>query len=86
MRRMAHEVTNFTWTIGKQVPDLNLGPGSQFDPETIVHRYYHWVAFILVLQALSFYGPHALWKKKEGALIQRYEYLISSAIGLRACF
>lgn len=32
--------------------------------DIIYHKYYQWVAWVLFLQALSFYTPRAIWKVK----------------------
>lgn len=48
------------------------GTGSHIEgeDEEMHHIYYQWVSFILLLQALLFYLPKALWQIWEGGRIE----------------
>ncbi|XP_052758845.1 innexin inx7-like [Galleria mellonella] len=51
------------------LPHPGVGPILEND-ETIHHKYYQWVPFLLFLQSIAFYMPHYIWKKKEGGRIK----------------
>ncbi|CAH0600867.1 unnamed protein product [Chrysodeixis includens] len=54
---------------GGFLPHPGVGPLSESD-ETLHHTYYQWVPFVLFIQAICFYMPHYIWKKKEGGRIK----------------
>ncbi|CAB3221536.1 unnamed protein product [Arctia plantaginis] len=62
---------------GEFLPHPGVGPILESD-ETLNHTYYQWVPFVLFIQAICFYIPHSIWKKKEGgrihALVQGLQY------------
>ena len=42
-------------------------------PEDIhLMAYYHWVPIVLIVQACSFYAPHALFKLWEGGKVEQW--------------
>ena len=41
------------------------------DGETLHHKYYQWVAFLLFLQALMFYFPRLLWLYWEDKRLEK---------------
>lgn len=45
--------------------------GKLEDEEVKYHAYYQWVPMVLFAQALLFYIPHKIWKKKEGQRIMK---------------
>lgn len=51
------------------LPHPGVGPILDTD-DTLHHTYYQWVPFALFLQAICFYVPHYVWKKKEGGRIK----------------
>ncbi|CAH0747751.1 unnamed protein product [Diatraea saccharalis] len=51
------------------LPHPGVGPISSTD-EVLHHTYYQWVPFVLFIQAICFYLPHYIWKKKEGGRIK----------------
>ena len=64
-------------TIGVDAPHPGVGPSLdpnliEYNPETSEehrHAWYQWTAWVLFLQAVSFYLPHYLWKCQEGGKI-----------------
>ncbi|XP_013187972.1 innexin inx7 [Amyelois transitella] len=51
------------------LPHPGVGPILDND-ETLHHKYYQWVPFVLFIQSICFYIPHYIWKKKEGGRIK----------------
>ncbi|KAM3957043.1 innexin inx7-like [Aphomia sociella] len=51
------------------LPHPGVGPLANED-QTMIHRYYQWVPFVLFLQSILFYLPHHFWKKAEGGRIK----------------
>jgi len=59
--------------VGKQgvdVPHPGVAPGSKDSEEPVYHKYYQWVAYVLIFQAGLFYIPRFLWKTTEGGRMQ----------------
>ncbi|XP_053601941.1 innexin inx7-like [Plodia interpunctella] len=51
------------------LPHPGVGPILESD-QTLHHKYYQWVPFVLFIQSICFYLPHYIWKKKEGGRIK----------------
>lgn len=55
---------------GKHMAYFGVGPSHGAHDEQIKHRYYQWVCFVLLGQAVMFYIPRYLWKIWEGGRLK----------------
>jgi len=56
--------------IGTDIVDIGVGIYTGDSTKKNYQKYYQWVAFILVMQAVAFYLPAYLWKIWEGGRIE----------------
>ncbi|XP_017784537.1 PREDICTED: innexin inx7-like [Nicrophorus vespilloides] len=63
---------NTSFTDSHYIPHPGVGSmGVNSDEPIIHHAYYQWVPFVLFLQAITFYIPHLIWKRKEAGRIKK---------------
>ncbi|PSN34616.1 Innexin shaking-B [Blattella germanica] len=60
----------FAKKVGVEVAYPGVESSKGNDQEIKVYRFYQWVSFCLVFQALLFYAPRWLWKSWEGGKLQ----------------
>lgn len=61
---------HYSANVGEEAAQMGVGAFNPDTDEVSFKAYYQWVPFVLFLQALMFYAPHAIFKVWEGGKIK----------------